>query len=1399
MTPQSPPKRMTRARAAAKALTTDSSSLTSSRTSSAAGSSRTKKSTATATTASAAAKRKIRTEDNETDDEQDELGLDSGDPAVTMQKHVRAIRGRPKKTPVESGPTNETAPPSTTVSAPASRTRGRPPSKKVTASSEAPREFVRPSSSLSTATAPTASALARATKKQSVAFADEAANVVEESTKKQAKRTRATSATTAGTGSTQASGATTRISVRSASATVAARSATATSAKTNTTQKKRVTFEEPEKENIVPAVSAVTGKNDRASTSKPKAEATASAGLKAKPVRRAATATKPAGTAPSNAAVSSRSRAASGKDASDRPTAPLGPKKVTQVRLVREFDVESEDELGADIESHLKPFERSPTKPVLAAGVTPAEQNRTLANMCPDEELATRDITINSISLPTPKSQGTLLVSPARRLAQVTVNEGLMMSPARRLEGLTPLDSAPVSKNSSNDSGKNAIANTSVLFSPAKRFPVIAKHQNIGDDETLRSPVKLSLLQTPAKRPSSPKKAAVLLQLSEGKPAAVRSQELNAGPLQAYRLALGGITELTEESVDHGKESEIIKADTKNLGVSDISIDNHKSNTDVDEKNESLAQMLREMANEAVTAMPESPSRRRDTRRLSNAAGVEERFFGEGSPGDPMDVDETIMDAATTLVAMSPPRLQSPSGAFGLRAGLLDAHNVDDNDMDEDVNDTTRILFAHNETAPATPDLVENRRYSKTPLTSSGRLNSMQSTAKHPKTGELGFTPLANQLYDWRIRSPVKEKATLTSVAILTEERDEKHSPADASNAVLGLYVAGTLFKASDDKVGQSTSTEEQADDAAAEDEDLAVEFDEDVVVTEEDLDLAQEADDMSLMAPEEFEEMTQLPQSTDDTMSEASQEYGDENAIPIDPALLADGNGSSVVVPPITPQRVLTRTFHTVSKVPLRQADDSEPLPRRRSMSLARRSPTRRRSSTGGPRNHAGVTSTSTLVGASQGTRNDNGRGLTRSATVISYTPTKRESRRESRRESLRESRRKSRRESFGGPALTLEDALFDSSESEVADMPDTPTPHISVTAASVPVTPTKNEEVWSTAGTPARTPRRDLDPALLRGAVVFVDVHTTEGSDASAIFVELLAQMGAQCVERWLWNPSSPSESDDNCSRVGITHVVFKDGSKRTLDKVRESNGLVQCVGVSWVLDCERSNQWQEEAPYYIDTALMPRGGGQRRKSMEPQALLNMNGLVVETPVKQISEPSNDMRRCRTAPATPKNRRDSSLWMRTPDNECSAEKRRSYDAAGGNAQNETDAHSYDEPGWDMMPLLTPVPKTPAPEAIARYAAKIAYTSPHGSDAGNSSYYDDDGDDTLHSMQFGQEPLVTRTCPPKQRATSYHGLGAGILTREKDEGVLMRLMAARRKSLQFAPKIGSPLSKTWN
>lgn len=158
-----------------------------------------------------------------------------------------------------------------------------------------------------------------------------------------------------------------------------------------------------------------------------------------------------------------------------------------------------------------------------------------------------------------------------------------------------------------------------------------------------------------------------------------------------------------------------------------------------------------------------------------------------------------------------------------------------------------------------------------------------------------------------------------------------------------------------------------------------------------------------------------------------------------------------------------------------------------------------------------------------------------------------------------------------------------------------------------------------------------------------------------------------------------------------------------------------------------------------------------------MEPTALANMNGTLVTSPAKSGRDTSS--------PTTPINRRQSSVWMYTPSE------------AGVNEEDDED-----DVEWSKF-LLTPVPKTPAPEAIARFAAQTP------SD-------DEDDAEEEESYSLTKQELLLRTCPPK--AQKFQDLGAGILSREKDDRVMMRLMAARRKSLQFAPKIGSPLAKSW-
>ncbi|KAK5195281.1 hypothetical protein LTR99_002480 [Exophiala xenobiotica] len=162
----------------------------------------------------------------------------------------------------------------------------------------------------------------------------------------------------------------------------------------------------------------------------------------------------------------------------------------------------------------------------------------------------------------------------------------------------------------------------------------------------------------------------------------------------------------------------------------------------------------------------------------------------------------------------------------------------------------------------------------------------------------------------------------------------------------------------------------------------------------------------------------------------------------------------------------------------------------------------------------------------------------------------------------------------------------------------------------------------------TPAtRTPLKPVGDGPLSGAVVHYDIHTSEGSDASAFYIDMLTSMGARCIKEWRWNPraslfavnpesaENEAESEAPSQAVGVTHVVYKDGGKRTLEKVRSAKGQVLCVGVSWVLDCHREQKWLDEAVYAVDTGIMPRGGSRRRKSMEPRILRNENGAVSAT----------------------------------------------------------------------------------------------------------------------------------------------------------------------------------------
>jgi len=979
---QSPPKRITRARAAAK---TEPATKTTKVVTAAA------RAKATRGTASTSAKRKTRSDDVE-DSDNDELGAAAPKEAPPAAvKAARATRGRPKKTAEEIQPQPETEPENP---APV-KTRGRP--KKVAVAPPAME--------------PVKTTRATRTKK----------TVVDESEEPTAPKR------------------TTRARPLSSMATRTAASAVV---------KKAVKFEEPEKENIAPAEAAAGKPLTKVSET--------GTGLRAKPVRRPVVAA-------SRATRGTKTNTATG----DKPI-PLSPKKINQMAKSR---ADSDDELAPNDKLPARPLRKNPIRP--PTGVKKLAHDPQPAA---DEEDATSG---SSEAGPT-----IILGSPAKKLPQ-SPWKGSIKSPAKRVEGVLGIPSSQVPLNS--ESSQSPFKAT-LLQSPAKRPPPgTLDLGNVGGAQLSMSPFKTSLLLSPAKRPLSPMKAF-----------APRGPEDDCArsPAPKATMLATPLPTIQNGGVDDDEEGKDIALDDAddNMGIPD-------SPTRLRFPGR-LSAVLPRHADPALTAtmlvVPEAEENGFENDEADDteeADDTDDEVEEVECLGDPMALDEPqnwTNDAdnfGSTAAPTSPPKPAGPM--FRLREEVLQSYDSETEVVSEDELAPRRTLFpAVFGAAPATPCLESTSRTPGSRPINTGTNSVNRNTAKRVRTnGKFGYTPLAEQLNGWTVGlSPLK-----TGI--------QAESPSMPLQTVLTPGVAEpspmrtTFFDEAMVAKSENTQAGEQIEDPAVPEVESPVL--EDIPLTEEDMALVAEANEMSLMEPEQVEELVGN-RSFDDTVSEASQEYGDENEVPIDPSLLAGSQEPGV--PLVTPRRPLHREFHTVSKVPLKPADESTPQLRvkKRSQSISR-------------------------LPVSRPTQN-----LARNATVISYSPTKAKEERE-----------------------------IEATESERAG------------SAPPPVTPSKSEAGWSMIGTPARTPRRDIDPALLRGAVVFVDVHTSEGADASGIFVELLGQMGARCVSRWSWNPASPPGNDASASKIGITHVVYKDGGKRTLEKVKESGGVVQCVGVSWVLE--------------------------------------------------------------------------------------------------------------------------------------------------------------------------------------------------------------------------------------
>lgn len=996
----SPPKRMTRSRAAAK-VTEPAAKATKIITAAARA-----KSTATSSTKSTAAKRKTRADGNDEEDE-------------TPEAPVRRVRGRPKKTGEPD------------VEAPATRT-GR--IRKKVAIEEPAKEAA--------VVASTKTARGRPRK---VAAVEEPSAPAPEPLKK-TTRTRAT-------GATKTSAAAAKPAIR-----------------------KTVTFQEPDKENVEPVT---------------KAKEPAATGLRGRPARRGATTTT----------TSARTTKTTTKTAeAPKKKKPLSPKKVTQVPLPKD---ESEDELAGE-STPVKPMMKSPIKPPSSA--IPASMKKDITEQ-PDDDDRESTLTVN-LAINPPDLGAPAMGSPAKRPPASPFKDA-MKSPAKRIGPITLPGSAlkPGAQSATETEDGAATFKASLLQSAAKRpqspikaFTFTANTSNL--PQQTQSAMKASLFQSPAKR-AFPGMVPLTEPRRRDLPAMADTPSMKpivmATPTRAVATRPSDKLMMEDESVEDAEElvEELFDQPIESLqfpGRLSAVLPRHADPAwkkdmgiveNVDQVEEMPAQLEPVTADQEVEEIEEVHAQAEEEVREE----VQEETAEEPVPeineitADTVVHEDTVTVAEvaiTTEEAVGEPEVpeeplapqQSPVQAENPMYQLRDKDLDPCHDMDSESED---------ESAPVTATPFNKQ-------TPKAQCNGR--SAIKPRVSLSGFTPLAERFGSWSAASPLKMPLTSSGKASGLAEQpliEVKTATPLSGNSPL---VKSNFFE--DEMVVREeveTDNHEESIVPPMDGEDVEEPSFADMMVTEEDVALAQEANEMSLMEPDHMEDIVNT--SFDDTISEASQEYGDENEVPVDPAMLGIPAHA-----PITPVRPVTKAFHTTTKVPLKPADDSTPSPiKKRSFSASRTAPQRPNVST-------------------------------RSATVISYSPMK-------------------DRKSLPGARSSSGDS--------------------SAPATPQPATPSKND-LWSAMGTPARTPRRDLDAGMLRGAIVYVDVHTSEGADASGIFIELLTQMGAKCPKTWSWQPNGEANNE---SKIGITHVVYKDGGKRTLEKVRQTNGVVQCVGVSWVLE--------------------------------------------------------------------------------------------------------------------------------------------------------------------------------------------------------------------------------------
>ncbi|ODO01946.1 hypothetical protein L198_02677 [Cryptococcus wingfieldii CBS 7118] len=117
-------------------------------------------------------------------------------------------------------------------------------------------------------------------------------------------------------------------------------------------------------------------------------------------------------------------------------------------------------------------------------------------------------------------------------------------------------------------------------------------------------------------------------------------------------------------------------------------------------------------------------------------------------------------------------------------------------------------------------------------------------------------------------------------------------------------------------------------------------------------------------------------------------------------------------------------------------------------------------------------------------------------------------------------------------------------------------------------------------------------------KGVVAFVDVRTSDGSDSTQVFANILRGAGAKVLTR----PGST-----------CTHIIYRSGREATLNWYRrqDEEDRPKLVGIKWVMDSKKAGKRVEEDKYLVDLS-DETVFDKRRKSMEPKSLAESKGLL-------------------------------------------------------------------------------------------------------------------------------------------------------------------------------------------